>query len=296
MDSSCIINVRLSNKALLSFAPKISDRPIDLRPDELSWTAKYPHGVFAFYQQGNKEYFGISFQNRDRVLPYVWEVPRKYHAADSCSSTSQDITCRYPMMPGTFQPIAAPLQQIEVFRRLLEIAFLAEENDLPRLNKRYDSFIRDYGFVGNYRSYFEGVWWIDLRLSALLLNLEKTTKTEGSQRRVVKGDIFTDKCTIKVTADERGDATLGANPLGLGLRPDKRYAERYPLGLVQEGDPKIDRDEPVENQLKRAFDWCISWYGEIDLEAIAIAVELPVEVVSDRLREMKLIFREIVDR
>lgn len=165
------------------------------------------------------------------------------------------------MMPGTFQPIAAPLQQIEIFRRLLEIAFLAEEGDRQKLNKQYDNFIRDYGFVGNYRSYFEGVWWIDLRLSALLLNLEKTTKTEGSQRRVVKGDIFTDKCTIKVT-----------------------------------GDPKIDRDMPVEDQLKRAFDWCISWYGEIDLEAIAIAVELPVEVVSDRLREMKLIFREDVDQ
>ncbi|MGL5795990.1 MAG: hypothetical protein ACRC06_16630 [Waterburya sp.] len=49
-------------------------------------------------------------------------------------------------------------------------------------------------------------------------------------------------------AKQRGDATLGANPLGLGGFPPsrasrrERYPKVYPLGLLQEG--KGEKENP----------------------------------------------------
>lgn len=57
--------------------------------------------------------------------------------------------------------------------------------------------------------------------------------------------------------------------------------------------PSVNCENSVENQLKEALDLVVSWHGEVNLLAIAQMTDLPVEIVGDRLREMKLIFREI---
>lgn len=210
--------------------------------------------MFAFYQQGNAEYFGISFQGKElfknrHSYPYVWQVARKFHG-DLPPSAASYITCRYPIIPGTFVPIAAPVEQLQVFRHLLAIADYIETNDLLLLDQEYENFVRQYGLVSNYRSYFEGVWWIDLRLCALFSSLEKTVKAESSNRRIVRTK-----------------------------RPVQDNEPVYALG-----------DEPLE--LTMALEKCISWYGKVDLSKISKMSNLPELVVEERLREMKLIFRE----
>jgi hypothetical protein len=242
-----------SHRSLAEFKPVILDFTISLRPHELTWAKKYTHGVYAFLQQKDFEYFGICFHGEDLIrdrtkYPYLWQVPRKYHLdLPSAPQYSRSITCQYPIVPGTFVPLALRKEQLIVFSHLLAIAEAIANNDSLLLKERYEEFLAKYGMIRDYSSYFDSIWWVDLRLMTLFSTLEQVVKTEGSSRQVVKKDFAATKS-------------------------------------------KMPESEPELLNVTQALERCLSVCGQVDLQQIASLCALPESVVEEKLRKMQLIF------
>lgn len=296
----------MTKKTISNFQPIITDLIFDLRPDEITWTKNYHHGVFAFYKKKGKRYFGISFQQdsaRFKETVYLWEIPRKFHldlpevtkrkqyprqkvVKDSehylnwdytpagATKFAKGITCQYPQLPGTFQVIAAPEQQLEVFEKLLNLASLIEEllererldsDDCQcdrlraKLNQEYNSFINQYGLISNFSSYFKGAWWVDLRLCALVGELERVSKEEGTSRRITKTDIFTTR-------------------------------QSYPPNRQS---TIVFSDRDLGTRVTKALNWCQSWYGTIDIAEIAKRTNLDPQLIESQLRDSNLVYRNV---
>jgi hypothetical protein len=251
-------------------------------------TAKYQHGVFSFYTRDQIEYFGISFQqiksDEKPEYNYSWQVPRKFHNnlkelkhsnAKAVKWVKEEISCCYPTIPGTFQPIAAPKEQIELFRYFVAIASTVEDllfhetNDLDNfqcdqlrllLNQQYEEFVNEYGVLQNYKSYFEGIWWFDVRLSVLLLGLEKIELlSDSSHQKIIKAEIFKQRQSYP----QKTNSTIKFN------------------------------DENINTRITKAFDWCLSSQGKIDLDAISLSTNLAPEIIENKLLELNLVYREI---
>ncbi|MGL6341858.1 MAG: ATP-binding protein, partial [Waterburya sp.] len=72
-----------------------------------------------------------------------------------------------------------------------------------------------------------------LKLAACIGNRFELKLLTNIWQEIAKSAEF-NTVPLNQEAMQRGDATLGANPLGLGGVPHERYAKRYPLGLHQE--------------------------------------------------------------
>lgn len=329
---------------------------MNLGPEELKWTAKYPHGVFCFLQREEyvkyknssgrageldgyyqtKEYFGLSFQlDEDNPVEsnFVWEVPRKDHPSpgevtarkkhpvqiltpidqldyfqgkhlvelyrkktknkqlgkgditndmreikwlkgmtpSKARDKAKKITCLYPTIAGTFQPITASLAQINIMRQFLAIADTVDElldaeateledGNCDRLrgilNQQYDDFFAKHGLLSNFKSYFEGVWCSDIRLAVRILSLENEDLVSG-KADPTKADIF---------------------------------FSRQSFPGHKEFNGTFD-DENIDTRLSKAYAQCLRFHGKLNLEAIAKWTCLSIEGVETGLRNLDLIYR-----
>ena len=246
-----------------AFTPIVEflDKPIILGDDDLKWTERFRSGVFCFYN----DQLGISFKNAHKGLE--WDVERKYCGANlKVHKEVRNITCRIPILPGTFQPINAPKEQIELMRRLLEGAFIVEDLLLAesthqddeecdcirsRLNQFYDSFVPEFGLLVNCGSYYDGLW-PDVRLEIYLSQL---TDSAGN-----KSDIF-------------------------------RKRINHP---PQEATGQQFFEEDLETRLTNAFSWCMGWHGETRLDEIAEKSGVDCDRALEILQKLGLVYRHWV--
>lgn len=256
---------------------------LDLRPDELTWTAKHPLGVFCFYttkppgQTKSQKYFGISFQGKSQnnQSGYQWEIPRKLHenAPAKVSRISKSISCNYPMTAGTFRILAAGSKQLEIMARLLDLARLSENNienhnktNCELLKKAYQEFVQDFGLIHNYKSYWHNPKWIDIRLANHLEKFEISIKNLTGKREIaLNKDLF------------KYDDTAAT---------EKSLSPSLPI---------ISADD-LESKIKQAFAYFYSQTGKVDLEIISDYLAIDSDLLAEKLRTLELVFRDPISR
>jgi hypothetical protein len=232
-----------------------------LGDDDLKWTERFRSGVFCFHNNQ----LGISFKNAHAGLE--WDVERKHCGARlDVHKSIRNITCRVPILPGTFQPIAAPVEQQELMRRLLEGAFIVEElleaeatrhddeecdRIRARLNQFYDSFVPEFGLLVNCNSYYDSLW-PDVRLEIYLSQL---TDSAGN-----KSDIF------------------------------RKRINHPPL----EATGQQFFEEDFDTRLTNAFSWCMGWFGEVRMDEIAEKSGVDCDRALDILQKLGLVYRHWV--
>ena len=263
----------------------------------------------ASIKKKGKTYFGISFQGVTKDTSVVLRVARKHHDATTLKTRSKavkwvkDICCIYPMRPGTFQLVAATPDSLKMYARLLQLAGAAEklieieqsnvaeeECDRQRrsLNELYDNFVNEHGLLHNYQSLIDNVWFTDLRLLSLLLFLLE--KKELNKGVVVyrKGAIFK-----KRTGAVLGRGCLRGFPAQFicpVVSPMSDPFKKRQYQPVLEPEHLFD-DRDLDERIRKAYDWCLSNYGLVNLERIAVVSNLSVEATSDRLLDLELIYR-----
>ncbi|MCC5617470.1 hypothetical protein LC605_20745 [Nostoc sp. CHAB 5836] len=256
---------RKKNKTfgIAAFTPNVEflENPIILKDDDLVWTERFRSGVFCFHENQ----LGISFKNAHAGLQ--WEVERKYcEGRLDVHSDVRGITCRIPILPGTFQPISAPLEQQELMRRLLAGAFIVEElleaeakhqgdEECDRirlkLNQFYDSFVLEFGLLVNCNSYYDSLW-PDVRLEIYLSQL---TDSAGN-----KSDIFRER---------------------INHPPQELKGQQF-----------FEAD--LDTRLTNAFSWCMGWYGEVRLDEIAEKSGMDKQRALEILQKLELVYRHWV--
>ncbi|MBN3948429.1 MAG: J domain-containing protein [Nostoc sp. NMS7] len=242
------------------FTPTVEflENPIALADDDLKWTERFRSGVFCFFENQ----LGISFKNAHTRLEF--DVERKYcGASPKVHKNVRNITCRIPILPGTFQPISAPAEQVELMRRLLEGAFIVEElleaeathhDDIEcdrirdHLNQFYDSFVPEFGLLVNCNSYYDGLW-PDVRLEIYLSQL---TDSAGN-----KSDIFRKR---------------------INHPPVEATGQQF-------------FEEDLETRLTNAFSWCMGWFGEVVLDEIAEKSGVDCDRALEILQKLELVYR-----
>lgn len=233
--------------------------PIILGDDDLCWTERFRSGVFCFFNGQ----LGISFKNAHSGL--VWQVDRKYcDAPINVDKKVHNITCCLPVLPGTFQPIRASSEQVEVMRYLLDGVLIVEqileaetthvdnqecENLRNQLNQFYDGFVFEFGLLSNCKSYYDGIW-NDARLEIYLSQL---TDDAGN-----KADIFFKRVN-------------------------------HPPQTLQ-GQQFFEQD--LDERVSKAFSWSMSWYGKVRLDEIAEKSGIDEQIALDILLKVGLVYRE----
>ncbi|WP_143874379.1 hypothetical protein [Nostoc linckia] len=169
-------------------------------------------------------------------------------------------------MPGTFQPIDAPIEQIEVMKCLIEgvsiieellKAETTEEDDQKcdrlreQLNHFYDDFVGEFGLLKNCKSYYDGIW-NDIRLEIYLSQL---TDESGN-----KSDIFYKR---------------------INHPPKSLHGQHF-------------FEEDLDTRITNAFSWCMGWFGEVRLDEIAEKSGLDSDITLEILLKLKLVYREWV--
>jgi hypothetical protein len=235
----------------------------------LKWTERFRGGVFCFFNGQ----LGISFKNAHQGL--IWEIDRRYcNAPIKVHKKIKDITCISPILPGTFQPIEAPSEQLEVMRTLIDGASIVEElleaeatqqDDeecdayggqcqrlREKLNQFYDNFVAEFGLLSNCKSYYDGIW-NDVRLEIYLTQL---TDSSGN-----KSDIFYKR---------------------INYPPKSLHGQQF-------------FEEDLATRVTNAFSWCMGWFGEVRLDEIADKSGLDCDLTLEILLKLKLVYREWIN-